>query len=139
MGWYFCSGGEADRTMTKKNPAPMKSGSQTRWVLLRLLLRHRLPTDCHQTSANSCASVALLNIINNVPGIDLGDNLTSFKQFTKDFTPALRGYQVDHFEFVKNIHNSFARWVTSSGLFVRQTLIKLSLTGRWICLKRTCI
>lgn len=64
-----------------------------------------------KTANNACASVALLNIVNNIPGIDLGDNLQSFKEFTMPFTPALRGDAINNFEFVKRIHNSFARYV----------------------------
>lgn len=55
--------------------------------------------------------MALLNIVNNVEGIDLGDHLQHFKEFTMSFTPALRGDAINNFEFVKNIHNSFARSV----------------------------
>ncbi|KAJ5124676.1 uncharacterized protein N7515_008501 [Penicillium bovifimosum] len=63
----------------------------------------------NQTANNACASVALLNIVNNIPDIDLGENLKSFKEFTMSFTPALRGNAINNFEFVKRIHNSFAR------------------------------
>ncbi|KAL4923277.1 ubiquitin C-terminal hydrolase 37 [Aspergillus undulatus] len=63
----------------------------------------------NQTASNSCASVALLNIVNNIEGADLGENLRSFKDFTMPFTPALRGDAINNFEFVKKIHNSFAR------------------------------
>ena len=72
-----------------------------------------------QTVNNACASVALLNIVNNVPGLELGDNLQAFKDFTKNFTPALRGDAIANFRFVKEIHNSFARsvLVTPSSLF----------------------
>lgn len=62
-----------------------------------------------QTASNACASVALLNIVNNIPDIDLGENLQHFKEFTMPFTPALRGDAINNFEFVKRIHNSFAR------------------------------
>jgi len=62
-----------------------------------------------QTSNNACASVALLNIVNNVEGIELGEHLRRFKDFTMPFTPALRGDAITNFEFVKQIHNSFAR------------------------------
>lgn len=64
-----------------------------------------------QTVDNACASVALLNIVNNIPSIDLGENLRQFKQFTRNFTPALRGDAIGNFEFVKQIHNTFARSV----------------------------
>ncbi|PLB51747.1 cysteine proteinase [Aspergillus steynii IBT 23096] len=63
----------------------------------------------NQTASNACASVALLNIVNNIEGIELGDNLQHFKEFTMPFTPALRGDAINNFEFIKQIHNSFAR------------------------------
>ncbi|PGG97003.1 ubiquitin carboxyl-terminal hydrolase L5 [Blastomyces parvus] len=63
----------------------------------------------NQTSSYACASVALLNIINNVEEIELGEELQHFKDFTMSFTPALRGDAIGNFEFVKRVHNSFAR------------------------------
>ncbi|KAB2572856.1 putative ubiquitin carboxyl-terminal hydrolase protein [Lasiodiplodia theobromae] len=63
----------------------------------------------NQTTGNACATVALLNIIMNIPNVELGENLRSFKEFTENFTPATRGEQIVHYDFVKNIHNSFAR------------------------------
>ncbi|KKY14768.1 putative ubiquitin carboxyl-terminal hydrolase [Diplodia seriata] len=63
----------------------------------------------NQTTGNACATVALLNIIMNIPEAELGENLRSFKEFTESFTPAARGDQIVHYDFVKNIHNSFAR------------------------------
>lgn len=66
----------------------------------------------NQTTGNACATVALLNIIMNIPNVELGENLRSFKEFTENFTPATRGEQIVHYDFVKNIHNSFARCAT---------------------------
>ena len=63
----------------------------------------------NQTHDFSCASVALLNIVNNVPSLHLGTNLQNFKEFTQPLTPAMRGDQIGAFNFVKQIHNSFAR------------------------------
>ncbi|EPS26569.1 hypothetical protein PDE_01506 [Penicillium oxalicum 114-2] len=63
----------------------------------------------NQTASNACASVALLNIVNNIPDVDLGEHLRHFKEFTMPFTPALRGDAINNFEFVKRVHNSFAR------------------------------
>lgn len=67
--------------------------------------------DMQKTASNACASVALLNIVNNIEGIELGENLKNFKDFTTPFTPALRGDAIANFEFIKRIHNSFARYV----------------------------
>lgn len=71
-----------------------------------------IQADYRQTASNACASVALLNIVNNIPEIDLGGNLQHFKEFTMPFTPALRGDAISNFEFIKKIHNSFARWAS---------------------------
>jgi ubiquitin carboxyl-terminal hydrolase L5 len=57
----------------------------------------------------ACATVALLNIVNNIPGLEMGKDLRNFKDFTQDMSPRLRGEAIDDFVFVKKIHNSFAR------------------------------
>lgn len=57
----------------------------------------------------ACATVALLNIVNNIPGLEMGKDLRNFKDFTQDMSPRLRGEAIDDFAFVKKIHNSFAR------------------------------
>lgn len=63
----------------------------------------------NQVSGNSCATVALLNVVCNVPGVWIGDELKRFKDFSAPFTPALRGDQVAHSKFIKGVHNTFAR------------------------------
>ncbi|CAF9920337.1 MAG: hypothetical protein HETSPECPRED_004243 [Heterodermia speciosa] len=63
----------------------------------------------NQTVSNACASVAMLNIVNNIPTIELGEHLQQFKEFTKELSPALRGDAISNFTFVKEVHNSFAR------------------------------
>ena len=57
----------------------------------------------------ACASVALLNIVNNIPGLQLGTELRSFKEFTQTLEPLARGDAIAAFDFVRGIHNSFAR------------------------------
>ncbi|KAI9670113.1 MAG: hypothetical protein M1829_004841 [Trizodia sp. TS-e1964] len=63
----------------------------------------------NQTVTNACATVALFNIINNIPGIELGPHLRSFKEFTQEFDPSMRGYSIGMFDFARDVHNSFAR------------------------------
>ncbi|KAI9788708.1 MAG: hypothetical protein M1835_002140 [Candelina submexicana] len=63
----------------------------------------------NQTIENACASVALLNIVNNVPDAKLGDSLELFKQSTQNLTPAARGNCIGDSDFIRKIHNSFAR------------------------------
>lgn len=57
----------------------------------------------------ACATFALLNIVNNIPGLEMGKDLRNFRDFTQDMSPRLRGEAIDDFTFVKKIHNSFAR------------------------------
>jgi len=63
----------------------------------------------NQTHEFACATVSLLNVVNNIPDADLGEHLQSFKDFTKPLTPAQRGDQIGCFEYIKQTHNSFAR------------------------------
>jgi ubiquitin carboxyl-terminal hydrolase L5 len=63
----------------------------------------------NQVANNSCATVALLNMVYNVPSIQLGHELSSFKEQTALMKPARRGEKVSHFDHVRGIHNSFAR------------------------------
>lgn len=65
----------------------------------------------NQIDPHSCATVAMLNIINNIPDVDIGEHLRSFKDFTQNFPPHLRGREINSFEFVRHIHNSFARQI----------------------------
>lgn len=58
---------------------------------------------------NSCATLAMINVIMNNPNIEIGEHLQQFKDFTKDFTPYQRGEAFANFDFVKKIHNSFAK------------------------------
>ncbi|KAK6443600.1 hypothetical protein LTR95_000427 [Oleoguttula sp. CCFEE 5521] len=57
----------------------------------------------------ACATVAMLNIVMNVAGLSLGSELRDFKSLTQPLDPHSRGEAIDDFDFVKRIHNSFAR------------------------------
>ncbi|KAK6005826.1 hypothetical protein QM012_007468 [Aureobasidium pullulans] len=63
----------------------------------------------NQIPQYACGTVALLNIVNNIPDLELGQSLESFKDYTQSFDPIARGYAIDSFDFVRKIHNSFAR------------------------------
>jgi ubiquitin carboxyl-terminal hydrolase L5 len=62
-----------------------------------------------QTTDNACATVAMLNIVMNAEGVDLGDNLAKFKESTQNLTPAVRGYAMSTNRFLLATHNSLAR------------------------------
>lgn len=66
-------------------------------------------TNKYQVASNACATVALLNMVMNLDEVELGDELRNFKDFTENMTPPDRGQVIANFDFVRSIHNSFAR------------------------------
>ncbi|KAE8858043.1 hypothetical protein PTNB73_09291 [Pyrenophora teres f. teres] len=59
---------------------------------------------------NSCATLAMINILmNQSDEAVIGEHLEQFKDFTNHFTPYQRGEAFASFDFVKKIHNSFAK------------------------------
>ncbi|KOS18083.1 Ubiquitin carboxyl-terminal hydrolase isozyme L5 [Escovopsis weberi] len=63
----------------------------------------------NQTTHNSCATVALLNIVMNAGQVELGSELAAFKASTRDLGTALRGHELSRNKFIRTIHNSFTR------------------------------
>ncbi|PHH59747.1 hypothetical protein CDD81_2615 [Ophiocordyceps australis] len=63
----------------------------------------------NQTTNNSCASVALLNIVMNTHQIQLGPELQAFKHSTQHLSPPMRGHRIGANMFIRTAHNSFAR------------------------------
>jgi len=63
----------------------------------------------NQVLDNCCASLAMLNIVFNRKEVELGDHLASFKAFTQEHTPPLRGLAMQHFEYLRKIHNAYAK------------------------------
>ncbi|PSN62487.1 cysteine proteinase [Corynespora cassiicola Philippines] len=90
---------------------------------LILLFRHRpvetenQEKDCpahiwfanQMPAQNSCATLAMTQAVLNNPLLDIGEHLNQFKLFTQDMTPYQRGEAFASFDFVKKIHNSFAK------------------------------
>jgi ubiquitin carboxyl-terminal hydrolase L5 len=80
---------------------------------------------CKQVINNACATLgkttllnffnpfvtekAILGVLLNNSQIQLGDTLEQFKQFTKDFTPEMKGIAITNSEDLRSVHNSFAR------------------------------
>ncbi|PHH81267.1 hypothetical protein CDD82_1167 [Ophiocordyceps australis] len=63
----------------------------------------------NQTTNNSCASVALLNIVMNTDQVQLGPELQAFKQSTQHLSSPMRGHTIGANMFIRTAHNSFAR------------------------------
>jgi hypothetical protein len=84
----------------------------SRYVVFDQGSEESVPSDqlwfANQISSYSCATVALMNIINNRTSVSLGDNLQAFKNSTMNLSPKDRGLALDNFEIVRDVHNSFA-------------------------------
>ncbi|CAK9294713.1 unnamed protein product [Gordionus sp. m RMFG-2023] len=62
-----------------------------------------------QVVPNSCATHALLSVILNRHDIDIGENLSNFKQYTHLYTPENKGHAIANMKVLANSHNKFAR------------------------------
>jgi len=62
-----------------------------------------------QVIPNACATQAILSILLNASGINLGPTLVEFKEITKDFPAEVKGMAIGNQTLIKKVHNSFAR------------------------------
>ena len=92
---------------------------------LVLLFRHRAFDEDYQETVcpknvwfanqmpgqNSCATLAMIHTLLNVqdPDVDIGEHMREFKKFTQDMKPSQRGHTFASWNYVKKIHNSFAK------------------------------
>ncbi|XP_062842871.1 ubiquitin carboxyl-terminal hydrolase BAP1 [Trichomycterus rosablanca] len=63
----------------------------------------------HQLIPNSCATHALLSVLLNCSGVELGSTLSRMKSFTKGFSPESKGYAIGNAPELAKAHNSHAR------------------------------
>lgn len=68
---------------------------------------------------NACATQAILSILLNAPakrstdsedvGIELGETLQEFKEFSREFDPTMKGWALSNSDVIRLVHNNFAR------------------------------
>ncbi|EAL64601.1 peptidase C12 family protein [Dictyostelium discoideum AX4] len=61
----------------------------------------------NQVIQNACATQAILSVLLNSEGIELGEELSNFKSFVGDFPPMMKGEAIGNSELIKETHNSF--------------------------------
>jgi ubiquitin carboxyl-terminal hydrolase L5 len=63
----------------------------------------------HQTIQNACATQAILSVLLNAEGVELGQTLNNFKSIASNFDAETKGEAIGNMDEIRIAHNSFAR------------------------------
>ncbi|SJL18207.1 uncharacterized protein ARMOST_21785 [Armillaria ostoyae] len=63
----------------------------------------------NQLNDDACASQAILNILFNCSNVDIGKELSEFKEYTREMSPKMKGLAISNSSMIRNTHNSLAR------------------------------
>ncbi|CAB1115316.1 unnamed protein product [Ectocarpus sp. CCAP 1310/34] len=62
-----------------------------------------------QVVQNACATQAILSVLLNCADkIDIGETLSDFMTFTRDFPPEMKGLAISNSETIRSVHNGFS-------------------------------
>jgi ubiquitin carboxyl-terminal hydrolase L5 len=62
-----------------------------------------------QVVQNACGTQAILSVIMNDSNIELGEDMSNFKEFSMDLDPQSRGMAIGQSDLIRTQHNAFAR------------------------------
>ncbi|KAJ3534434.1 hypothetical protein NM688_g7139 [Phlebia brevispora] len=62
----------------------------------------------HQVVNNACATLAVLNAIGNIPGLQMGTQLTDLIAFTTGMDPQTRGMAITSADWLREAHNALS-------------------------------
>ncbi|PBK83197.1 cysteine proteinase [Armillaria gallica] len=65
----------------------------------------------NQLSDDACASQAILYVLFNCSDVDIGKELSEFKEYTREMSPKIKGLTISNSSTILNTHNSLAQYV----------------------------